>query len=197
MPYSRRTFTLIEMLIVIVIIGILATALIPRLQSVQWRARDTKRKTDLKTIYNALEIYKLDFGLYPRPRNNFFTSWTYNVDNEVLSYHPQPWISGLDNYLTSLPVDPINKTWWVGYSVWWIGVQYLPYDTGNYVYDYGIVMLDGKTYDLLAQLENRQDPDRCGVKQYKYRGTVTGDIYSWCGNYSTLIYEYSPGSNSF
>ena len=55
-----KTFTLIEMLIVIVIIGILAAALIPRLQSVQGRARDTKRKVDLKSIANVNEIYRLD-----------------------------------------------------------------------------------------------------------------------------------------
>ena len=62
MPFFRfkKAFTLIEMLIVIVIIGILAAALIPRLQSVQARARDTKRKTDIRTIYNADEIYKVD-----------------------------------------------------------------------------------------------------------------------------------------
>ena len=57
---SKKTFTLIEMLIVIVIIGILAAALVPRLQSVQARARDTKRKADIRTIYNANEVYKLD-----------------------------------------------------------------------------------------------------------------------------------------
>ena len=56
----KKTFTLIEMLIVIVIIGILAAALIPRLQSVQERARDTRRKTDISAIYNALQIVLLD-----------------------------------------------------------------------------------------------------------------------------------------
>ena len=65
MKISKSAFTLIEMLIVIVIIGILAAALVPRLQSVQARARDTKRKADLRTIYNANEIYILDNGKYP------------------------------------------------------------------------------------------------------------------------------------
>ncbi|MEI7477616.1 MAG: prepilin-type N-terminal cleavage/methylation domain-containing protein [bacterium] len=62
MAHKQKSFTLIEMLIVVVIIGILAAALIPRLQSVQARARDTKRKADLHQIGTALEIYKQDNG---------------------------------------------------------------------------------------------------------------------------------------
>lgn len=60
--FKRKSFTLIEMLIVIVIIGILAAALVPRLQAVQARARDSKRKVDLRTIFNANEIYRTDNG---------------------------------------------------------------------------------------------------------------------------------------
>ncbi|MEI7477589.1 MAG: prepilin-type N-terminal cleavage/methylation domain-containing protein [bacterium] len=60
MKSKQKSFTLIEMLIVVVIIGILAAALIPRLQSVQARARDTKRKADLHQIGTALAIYKED-----------------------------------------------------------------------------------------------------------------------------------------
>jgi len=57
---NKKSFTLIEMLIVIVIIGILAAALVPRLVSVQGRARDTRRAADMNQIYNALNIYRAD-----------------------------------------------------------------------------------------------------------------------------------------
>ena len=53
------------MLIVIVIIGILAAALIPRLTGIQGRARDTARKADLQQIGTALATYKLDVASYP------------------------------------------------------------------------------------------------------------------------------------
>jgi len=57
---SKKAFTLVEMLIVIVIIGILAVAIIPRLQSAQGRARDTVRQANMRDIITSVELYHIE-----------------------------------------------------------------------------------------------------------------------------------------
>ncbi len=58
-------FTLIELLVVIVIIGILSTLIMANFVGIRQRARDGQRKTDLRQIQAALEIYRADQGKYP------------------------------------------------------------------------------------------------------------------------------------
>lgn len=53
------------MLIVIVIIGILASALIPRLSQARERANDTARKAHLQQVAAVLVAYQIDKGRYP------------------------------------------------------------------------------------------------------------------------------------
>lgn len=60
-----RGFTLIELLIAIAIIGILSSFLLANFVGVRQRARDGVRKSDLRQIQSALELYRSDKGSYP------------------------------------------------------------------------------------------------------------------------------------
>jgi prepilin-type N-terminal cleavage/methylation domain-containing protein len=62
---KQSGFTIVELLIVIVVIGILATLVIVTFSGVQQKARDTKRETDIKALASQLEVYYANNGSYP------------------------------------------------------------------------------------------------------------------------------------
>jgi general secretion pathway protein G len=65
MGAKQTGFTIVELLIVIVVIGILATITIISYNSVLGRANDSRRDSDIQQLKTALEIYKVDTGAYP------------------------------------------------------------------------------------------------------------------------------------
>jgi general secretion pathway protein G len=95
-------FTLIELMIVIVIIGILATLLIPRIMERPEEARRVKAKMDIKTIESALKLYKIDNGAYPTTEQGLMAL----VKKTEIAPVPKKWRDGgyLDGSVA--PKDP-------------------------------------------------------------------------------------------
>ncbi len=60
-----KGFTLIELLVVISIIGVLSSVVLASLNTARAKARDAKRKMDMKTISTALQLYYDKFGVMP------------------------------------------------------------------------------------------------------------------------------------
>lgn len=93
-------FTLIEIMVVIVILGILATLIIPKIMDRPDEARRTKAILDIQSIGQALDMYRLDNHRYPTTEQGLQAL----VDRPEVEPVPGRWRSG--GYLGKLPVDP-------------------------------------------------------------------------------------------
>ncbi len=94
----RKGFTLIEMLIVVAIIGILASVVVIGIGPAQQRARDSRRASDLKQIQTALELYYNKNGAYPTGGTDGEMSWADLVTS----------ITGAGIGVNKIPTDPIS-----------------------------------------------------------------------------------------
>ena len=98
--YKNQGFTLIEVMVVVVILRILASIIVPRIISRPDEAKVVKARQDILAIESALELYKLDNGLYPSTDQGLEALVT-EPDFKPLPPH---WKSG--GYLKRLRMDP-------------------------------------------------------------------------------------------
>jgi len=95
---NQRGFSLIEIMVVVVILGILASLVIPKIMSRPDEARLVKAKQDVLAIQNALDLYKLDNNVYPSTDQGLMAL----VEKPTSTPLPLDW----KPYLKSLPKDP-------------------------------------------------------------------------------------------
>ena len=93
-------FTLIEVMVVIVILGVLAAVVVPRLMSRPDEARTVAAKQEIATVMQALKFYRLDNGRYPSTEQGLQALVTKPTTAPV----PGNWKQG--GYLERLPRDP-------------------------------------------------------------------------------------------
>ncbi len=95
-------FTLIELMVVMVILGILASMIVPRIMDRPEEARRTKAAVDIGALSQALQLYKLDNGKYPTTDQGLQAL----VDPPSVGRLAKKWRKG--GYLdkTKVPMDP-------------------------------------------------------------------------------------------
>lgn len=101
MKRRQSAFTLIEIMVVVVILGILAAIVVPQIMSRPDEARIVKAKQDILAIESALDLYKLDNGQYPTTDQGLAAL----VNKPSIEPIPSSWRS----YLKQLPKDPWGR----------------------------------------------------------------------------------------
>ena len=136
-PRWRHGFTLIELLVVISIIAVLVGVASVSYTNAQKKARDNRRKSDLKSIQQALELYFQANKYYP-PLDSAYPTWC----TKIISSNPFEQLvqQALEpTYIQKIPQDPLYA---------------------NQINDYVYKKISKTEYELYSELENTNDPEK-------------------------------------
>jgi general secretion pathway protein G len=123
---KQAGFTLIEIMVVVVILGVLGALIVPNIIGAPDEARVTAAQSDIQAISNALELYRLDNSIYPSTEQGLEAL----VEQPTGFPEPRNW--GPEPYLKKTPVDPWDEPYY-----------YFSEDRNFEVYSYGADRKEG------------------------------------------------------
>ncbi|HEX5711109.1 MAG TPA: type II secretion system major pseudopilin GspG [Sulfuricurvum sp.] len=100
----RKAFTLIEIMVVIIILGLLASFVIPNITGKSEEAKQKLVCIQMKSLSESLKMFKVDNGSYPTSEEGLQALIKNPNENEYASYASSGYIEG-----KNLPKDPWNK----------------------------------------------------------------------------------------
>lgn len=116
---NQRGFTLVEVMVTMVIIGLLATVVVLNVLPAQDKAMVQKARADISTLSQAVEMYRLDMNTYPANLEDLRTQST----GDDPRYRP-------GGYIKFLPTDPWNNDYLYRYpgendavDIWTLGAD--------------------------------------------------------------------------
>jgi len=102
LKHDSRGFTLIELMVVIVILGILVMWVAPKIMSRPEEAKQVKARMDIQNLETALKLYKLDNGVYPSTEQGLQAL----VEPPETGVIPKKWKEGGYLEKNRVPKDP-------------------------------------------------------------------------------------------
>lgn len=146
---KRQGFTLIELLVVMAILGILAGVVGSTFINSQKRGKDAQRKSDLKNISHALELFYNDYNKYPSSEGGKIKACSYQLNSngteeavvcdwgeDAFKGVAEDGVTLKTSYMEKVPADPLNPS------------QYYYYQNPGG---------DRQKYQLYALLDNTKD----------------------------------------